>query len=162
MLSVPGKIFGKVLISRIKYGVDKELRNEQAGFREGRSTVQQLFILRNIIEQSVEWQAGLYINFVDFEKAFDSVHRESLWNIMRCYGVPDKLIRMVQLLYKDTQCAVIDEGEESEWFSVKTGVKQRCSMSGFLFLLVLYFVMRKTTKDKDTGLRWKVRGLHGS
>ena len=156
LLSVPGKIFGKVLINRINDGVDKELRNEQAGFREGRSTVQQLFILRNIIEQSVEWQAGLYINFVDFEKSFDSVHRESLWNIMRCYGIPDKLIRMVQLLYKDTQCAVIDEGEESEWFSVKTGVKQGCSMSGFLFLLVLDFVMRKTTKDKDTGLRWKL------
>ena len=56
---------------------------------------------------------------------------------MRCYGIPDKLIRMVQLLYEDTQCAVIDEGEESEWFSVKTGVKQACSMSGFLFLLEL-------------------------
>ena len=114
LLSVPGKIFGKVLINCIKDGVDKELRNEQAGFREGRSTVEQLFILRNIIEQSVEWQAGLYINFVDFEKAFYSVHRESLWNIMRCYGIPDKLIRMIQLQYKDTQCAVIDEGEELE------------------------------------------------
>ena len=63
---------------------------------------------------------------------------------------------MVQLLYKDTQCAIIDEGEESEWFSVKTGVKQGCSMPGFLFLLVLDFVMRKMTKDKDTGLRWKL------
>ena len=153
MLSVPGKPFGKVLINRIKDGVDKELRNEQAGFREGRNTAEQLFILRNIIEQSVEWQTGLYINFVDFKKGFDSVHRESLWNIMKYCGIPDKLIRMVQLLYEDTQCAVIDEGEESEWFSVKTGVKQGCSTSGFLFLLVLDFVMRKTTKDKDTGLR---------
>ena len=59
LLSVPGKIFGKVLINRIKDGVDKELRNEQAGLREGRSIVEQLFSLRNIIEQSVEWQAGL-------------------------------------------------------------------------------------------------------
>ena len=143
-------------INRIKDGVDKELRNEQAEFREGRSTVEQLFILRNITEQSVEWEAGLYINFVDFEKPFDSVHWESLWNTMRCYGIPDKLIRMVQLLYEDTQCAVVDEGEESEWFSAKTGVKQGCSMSGFLFLLVLDFVMRKTTKDKDTGLRRKL------
>ena len=58
------------LINRIEDGVDKELRNEQAGFREGRSTIEQLFILRNIIEQSVEWQARLYINFVDFEKAY--------------------------------------------------------------------------------------------
>ena len=57
---------------------------------------------------------------------------------------------MEQLLYKDTQCVVIDEGQESEWFSVKTGVKQGCSMSGFLFLSVLDFIMRKTTKAKDT------------
>ena len=154
LLSVPSKIFGKVLINRIRDGADKELRDEQAGFRKGRST--EFFIVRNIIEQSVEWQAGLYINFVDFEKAFDSVHRESLWNIMRCYGIPDKLIRMVQLLYKDTQCTVIDEGEESEWFSVKTVVKQGCAMLGFLFLLVLDFVMRRTTKDEDTGIRWKL------
>ena len=90
LLSVHGKIFGIVLINRIKDRVDKELKNGQAGFRKGRSTVERLSILRNIIEQSVECQAGLCINFVDFEKAFDSVHRESLWNIMRCYGIYQK------------------------------------------------------------------------
>lgn len=63
---------------------------------------------------------------------------------------------MVQLLYKDTQCAAIDEGEESEWFSVKTGVKQGCEVSGFLFPLALDFVMRKTTEERDTGIRWKL------
>ena len=42
-------------------------------------TTEQIFLLRNIIEQSIEWQSSIYINFVDFEKAFDSVHRESLW-----------------------------------------------------------------------------------
>ena len=51
-----------------------------------------LFILRNTIEQVVEWQATLYITFVDFEKAFDSVHRESLWKIMESYGIPRKII----------------------------------------------------------------------
>ena len=76
--------------------------------------------LQNIVEQSDEWQAGLYV--VDFEKAFDSVHRESLWIIMKCYDKAEKLIWMVQLMYKDTKCAVMDEGEESEWFSVMTGV----------------------------------------
>ena len=68
-------------------GVNSKLRDEQAGFRSGRGTVEQIFILRNIIEQVVEWQATLYITFVDFEKAFDSVHRESLWKIMESYGI---------------------------------------------------------------------------
>ena len=73
--SVPSKVFGRVLIDRIRDGVNSKLRGEQAGFRSGRGTVEQIFIFRNIIEQVVKWQATLYITFADFEKAFDSVHR---------------------------------------------------------------------------------------
>ena len=64
------------------------------------------------------------MNYVDFEKAFDSIHRESLWSIMKHYGIPDKLIRMVKLLYEAFDCAVLEDGEESEWFRVTTGVKK--------------------------------------
>ena len=124
MASVPSKVFGRVLIDRIRDGVNSKLRDEQAGFRSGRGTVERIFILRNIIEQVVEWQATLYITSGDFKKAFDSVHRESLWKIMESYGIPRKIIHMVQMLYKDSECAELDEGEESEWFKVKTGVKQ--------------------------------------
>ena len=59
------------------------LRDKQASFRNGRDIVEQIFILRNIIEQVVEWQASLYITFVDFEKALtkctERVYGE-LWN----------------------------------------------------------------------------------
>ena len=78
-VNICSKEFGRVLIDRIGQVVDTKLRDEQAGFRKGRSTVEQIFVLRNI----VEWQSTLYITFVDFEKAFDSVHRESLyWQVM--------------------------------------------------------------------------------
>ena len=112
-------MFGRVIIDRIRDGVDNKLRKEQTGFRRGRSTVEQICILRNIIEQVAEWQSTLYTTFVDSEKAFDSVHRESLWKIMASYGIPDKLIRMVRILYEGSECAVLDEGVESEWFKVK-------------------------------------------
>ena len=69
---------GRIVIDRIRNGVDIRLRNEQAGYRKGRGTTQQIFILRIIIEQANEWQVSLYINFIDFETAFDSIHRESL------------------------------------------------------------------------------------
>ena len=51
LLPVISKIFGRVLISRIKKGVDNTLRKEQAGLRENRSTIEQIFTLRNILEQ---------------------------------------------------------------------------------------------------------------
>ena len=92
LTSVPSKVFERVLIDGIRNGVNSTLRYEQAGFRSGRGTVEQIFILQNIIEQVVEWQATLYITFVDFEKVFDSVHRESLWKIMESYGIPCKIM----------------------------------------------------------------------
>ena len=136
-LPVASKVMGRVIIERIQNGVDHVLRKEQAGFRKNKSTVDQIFILRNIIEQVNEWQATFYAHFVDFEKAFDSVHREGLWRIMKAYGIPDKLITMVKIMYDDFECSVLDEGEQTRWFKITTGVKQGCVMSGFLFLLKL-------------------------
>ena len=117
LLPVASKVMGRVIIQRIQNGVDSVLRKEQAGFRKNRSTVDQIFILRNIIEQVNECQATLYAHFVDFEKAFDSVHREGLWKIMKAYGIPDKLIRMVKIMYEDFECSVLDEGEQTRWLS---------------------------------------------
>lgn len=60
---------GYVLVDKITGGINDKLRNEQAGFRSVRQTKEQIFILHNIIEQLVnEWQATLYINFIDSEK----------------------------------------------------------------------------------------------
>ena len=79
LLSVPGKVFCRVMLKRIKTSLDKILREEQAGFRPGRSCTDQIFVLRTILEQSMEWNSTLYLNFIDFEKAFDSVHHDTLW-----------------------------------------------------------------------------------
>ncbi|XP_072025116.1 uncharacterized protein [Amphiura filiformis] len=62
---------------------------------------------------------------------------------------------MVQILYEDSECAVLDEGEESEWFKVKTGVKQEDVMSGFIFLIVVDWIMKHATEGNNTGIRWK-------
>ena len=80
-----------------------------------------------------KWQATLHAHFVDFKKVFDSIHREGLWRIMKAYDIPDKLIRMVKIMYDDFECSVLDEGEQTRWFKITTGVKQGCVMSGFLF-----------------------------
>lgn len=71
-------------------------RNEQAGFKKGRSCMEQTFVLRNIIEQSAEWRRQLYGNFLDFEKAFYSIYRDSLWCIMRAYGIPNHMVQLTK------------------------------------------------------------------
>ncbi|KAI4896154.1 hypothetical protein NFI96_009623 [Prochilodus magdalenae] len=151
LLSIPSKIMTKIIIQRISEAVDARLREEQAGFRRGRGCTDHIFALRNIIEQCTEWQRQLYINFVDFQKAFDSIHRESLWRILRAYGIPMEIVLLIKSFYANFSCCV---GNSDIYFEVGTGVRQGCVMSSLLFNLVIDWVMRHTTEDEPRGIRW--------
>jgi len=85
----------------------------------------------------MELQLVCMLSFVDYGKAMDSVHRKTLWKIMKSYGIPSKLFRMVNVMYDDNQCAVVDGTGRTDWFDVNPAVKQGCHMSGFLLLLVI-------------------------
>ncbi len=66
---------------------------------------------------------------------------------MTSYGISQKIVKMVQILYEDNESTKLDEGKESEWFKVKTGVKQGDVMSGFIFLMVVDWVMERKLKE---------------
>lgn len=82
LLSIPGKVFNRVILERIRDATDPQLRDQQAGFRRNRSCSDQIATLRIIVEQSLEWKSPLYINFIDYEKAFDSLDRATLWKLL--------------------------------------------------------------------------------
>ncbi|XP_033106313.1 uncharacterized protein LOC117108408 [Anneissia japonica] len=86
--------------------IDKQLRPNQAGFRKGMGCIDQIFAIRNIIEQCTEWQRKLYVNFIDFEKDFDSIHRDSLWDIFRKYGIPQELVLIIKSVFDNYTCRV--------------------------------------------------------
>ncbi|KAL9977341.1 hypothetical protein ACROYT_G014733 [Oculina patagonica] len=147
--------FSNPLVCSVTAGADCE---RAAGFRSGRGTSEQIFALRNILEQCQEWQAPVYVNFVDFSKAFDCIIRERLWDIMGQYGIPDIFIRTFKALYHQSSSCVTEGGRYSSWFEVKSGVRQGCVMSGFIFVLVMDCVMRHTNNRKR-GLRWKLTSV---
>ena len=66
----------------------------------------------------------LYINFIDYEKAFDSAIRETMWKLLRHYGVPEKKIALIRYIIQDMSCRNAHAGQLSESFEVKTGVRQ--------------------------------------
>ena len=68
LLPIGSKVPEKILISKIQDGVDHRLRKEQAGFSPGRGTVEQIFILRNTLEQVDDWNAIIYFHFADFDR----------------------------------------------------------------------------------------------
>ena len=77
---------------------------------------------------------------MDFEKVFESVDQQTIWNILNHYGVPDKFINIIRLLYEECTCQVFHNGKLSEEFAVTTGVSKGCLLSPLLFLVVLDWV----------------------
>ena len=154
LLVIASKILSRVLLERMKAAVEEKLREEQARFRAERSCGDQIATLRILIEQSLEYNTGLYMTFVDFEKAFDSVDRETMWRLLRLYGVPSKIVNMVKLSYDGFKAGVLHEGAISGDFEMKTGVKQGCLLSPLLFLVVLDWVTREAFGKGKTGVRW--------
>ena len=154
LLSVPGKVLNRVLLKRMKKVVDPKLRDQQAGFCRNRSCANQIASLHIIVEQSLEWNSPLHTNFIDYEKAFDSVDRETLWKLLRHYGVPEKIIGLIRCTYQDMSSKIVHAGQLSESFVVKTGVRQGCLLSPFLFLPVIDWIMKTITTGRNNGIQW--------
>ena len=159
LLPITSKVFSKIIHTRLAEAVDEYIKQEQAGFRPGRSCSDHIFTLRQILEQSKEWNAPLYANFIDFEKAFDSIHRDSLWKILRHYGIPSKLVNVNKMLYSDFKSQVVCNTTLTDAFSVTTGVKQVCILSPFLFILGIDWVLRQVTSGVRRGIRWTLTSV---
>ena len=125
----------------------------QAGFRPGRSTVDQLFTLRQIAEKYLEKDLELYCCYMDFEKVFDSVWQEGVWRALGFFGFPQKIINLLQASYSKSYSAVRVSGDLTEWFQTTVGVRQGCVISPQLFNILLKVVMLYATHNVNTGAK---------
>ena len=154
LLNKASKVFCRVILKeRIKTALDEKLREEQAGFRAGRSCTDQIATLRIIVEQSIEWQSSLYINFIGFEKAVDSISRDVLWRLLRHYGMPDTIVTIIRVLYEGFSAQVVHNGQKIKPLNMRTGVKQDCLLSPLLFLVALDWATR-TAFDRKRSIQW--------
>ena len=94
-----------------------------------------------------EHQQPLYMCFVDFKKSFDSISHDKLWVTMMDMGYPLHLIDLLAKLYKKQLAKV----KVAEWFRVKTGVRQGCVLSPYLFNILAEMLMRETLDGQRNG-----------
>ena len=89
----------KIILKRLKPQAEKIIAEEQAGFRAGRSTTEQILNLRILCEKYLQQQQDLYHVFIDFKKAFDRVWHAALWATMKKYNIGSNLIQVTKNLY---------------------------------------------------------------
>ena len=153
LLSIAEKILVKVLLKRlIDHLEDGLLPESQCLFKPGRSTAGMIFAACQLQKKCEEQNVGLYTTFVDLTKAFDTVCRKGLWEIMAKFGCSAKFITMVRQFHDGMQASVQNDGKYSKPFPVTNGVKQRC-----VFALFSMIFSAMLTDAGDIGVDYKFR-----
>jgi len=88
LLNVAYKIFTNILYGRIQPYTEKVLQSYQCGFRPGKSTVNQIYTIRQMMERMMEYDVETYHLFVDFKTAYDYIIRKKLYEAMQELGFP--------------------------------------------------------------------------
>ncbi len=146
LLSVVGKMFGKVMNNRLQKVVDPLILDEQGGFRKGRGSLDQAFVLAETLQRRRVEKKTTYCAFIDIRKAYDTVWRAGLWARLWESRVRGKMWRMLRTMLSDVQSCVRIEGQMSEWFDVPLGVRQGCVLSPILFSIFLNFYAKEVVQ----------------
>ena len=148
LLSIAGKILSRVLLDRINmYIAPVVIPESQCGFRSGRGTMDMIFCLRQTQEKCIEQNMPLYAVFIDFTKAFDTVSRDGLWQVLTKFGCPAKFVNIIKSLHSGMQASVAQGTNHSNEFAVTNGVKQGCVLAPTLFSLYLSAMLEVAFDD---------------
>ena len=140
LLSIFGKLFLGILLARLNKVVEyfQILSENQIAYRKGYQTSDHIFTLRAIIENTFQRKKGaLYLCFVDFRKAFDSVNHKILLNKLATYGISGNFLNIISSLYSKVKSCVRGKNGLTDLFPCSRGVRQGCVLSPILFALFL-------------------------
>ena len=161
LTSIVSKTLKKMLLNRMKPSLEEVLRDNQNGFRPGRSTNSHILALRRIMEGAKAKNLKAIMVFIDFKKAFDSVHRGLLMKILREYGIPEAIVRLIDGIYKSIKAKVVTADGITEIFDILAGVLQGDTLAPYLFIIVIGYIMTVTINAMMTRTLGSLLGLHG-
>jgi len=101
-LSTTYKILSNILLSSLTPYAEEIIWDHQWGFRRNRSTTDYISCIRQILEKKWEYNEAVRQLFIDFKKAYGSVRREVLYNILIEFGVPMKLVKLIKMCLTET------------------------------------------------------------
>jgi len=143
LMNVVYKIFTTLLSNRLSEIMESKLGEYQAGFWPNRSTVDNIFTLRQMCEKCYEHNIELHNVFIDFNQAFDSINRSTVIQALKEMQISGKIVRLVNMVTQHTKAKIKLSNEYTEQIDVKTGIKQGDALSTILFSTVMESLMRK-------------------
>ena len=112
-----------------------------------------MFAVRRLQELGRKARVSLCLCFIDLQKAYDSVDRSLLWEILARYGVPRQMIAVIRQFHEGMRaCVRNDNGDCSKEFNVEQGLRQGCVLSPLLFNIfaaALQVTLQRFSKDPE-------------
>ena len=163
LLSVAGKVLAKIMLTLLLgHVVDLVLPESQCGFRHGRSTIDMIFVAWQLQEKCREQHQDLYLAFIDLTKAFDTVNRNLLWNILHNFCCPPTFIAILIQFHTGMCAQVVMAGSQSSSFPAEVGVKQGCVLAPIIFNLLLVAITLVSHRDLQSsdcvGIEYRLDG----
>jgi hypothetical protein len=133
------KLFSVIINNRLQEWVEENnlTGEQQAGFKKGYSTVDHMFTLLAFVQKQFSLNRKLYVAFIDFEKAFDSINRNILWPILFKSGVKGKLFDCIKSMYDNVKLRVRCGANVTDFINCSAGVKQGDACSPVLFSIFI-------------------------
>ena len=155
LLPVTYKILSFCLLKRTQDQLEPLIGEYQAGFRPHRSVTEQIFNLKSMLKIRALQSQPTICTFIDFKKAYDSIDRKSLFNILNERNLDPKTQRLIQQTLTNTTSKIKFMGDVSQPFLISTGVRQGDGLSPLLFNIVLDKVIKEWEKELKKQNKWK-------
>jgi hypothetical protein len=162
LTSCISKVFEPVILNRLNIEAEDKglLEVEQAGFRCGRSTRDQTYILREILDSRKAAGLTTFLCFVDLTNAFPSTWQDGMWFCLRELGVKGSLYRSIQSMYRSCSSAIQTPYGLTDWFTSDLGTRQGAVLSPFLFSLLIS-PLAKALRKQGLGIQMGLDCLIG-
>ena len=153
LLNTDYKIFAKIIASRMQKVLPELINEAQSGFMKGRSIADNVMKLMNVMNFcETQNKSALLVSF-DFSKAFDKISWKALYLALNKFGIPDKLIDWIKILYEQPLTTVMNNGQWSQWWTPSRGCRQGCPASPLNFIILAEIIGIKIRTS------YKIKGL---
>ena len=139
----------KIILHRNSTVINREIGENQSGFRKGKGTREGIYNLRTINKRYLERQKSVFICFIDYQKSFDRVNHDKFIEKLKLAGFDGKEFRIIARLYYKQVAVVRTEKGNSEGIKIRRGTRQRCILSPYLFNLFTELIFRVIENDEE-------------